>query len=79
MDRCPSCRARVKALPQCQRCGTELQWLRQIEKQARQRFIRSVNSFEQQALSRAIIEAEQAIQLVRLPLYIYWQRFLLAN
>jgi uncharacterized membrane protein YvbJ len=76
MERCPSCRAKIKDNQQCQRCGTELATLFEVEKQAQQAFNASVEWVEQNDLASAMVEAQRAFALHRTELYVYWLQFL---
>lgn len=76
MERCPSCRARIREHLKCQRCGTDLGVLLQIAKEAQQAFDVSVINYGQDALTPALELAEQAVKLRRLPMYLQWYAFL---
>ncbi|MFT4928309.1 MAG: Zn-finger nucleic acid-binding protein [Phenylobacterium sp.] len=86
MDRCPSCKARIQQHNAnvanhhpCPRCGTELATLLKIEHQAQALFSDSVSHYQQWAWDNALAQAQLAIELHRLPMYLYWFEFLLAQ
>ncbi|OAD22375.1 hypothetical protein THIOM_001822 [Candidatus Thiomargarita nelsonii] len=77
MERCPVCKARLKADTDiCPRCSTELSMLLSIENQAKNFFYQAIDRFESGDLSGATRVVEQSLELKREPLTLALQGFI---
>ncbi len=69
MERCPICKARLKAETQkCPRCSSDLSLLFEIEQQANDLLFQALEEAEQGALEEAVHSVEQSISLKNNPL-----------
>ncbi len=77
MERCPVCKARLKAdTAICPRCSSELSMLLSIENQAKNFFYQALARFESDDLSGARRAVEQSLELKREPLTLALQGFI---
>jgi len=77
MERCPVCKARLKADTDiCPRCRTELSMLLCIENKAKNCFYQALARFESDDLSGATRAVEQSLDLKREPLTLALQGFI---
>ncbi|KHD07197.1 hypothetical protein PN36_09780 [Candidatus Thiomargarita nelsonii] len=77
MERCPVCKARLKAdTDNCSRCSTDLSMLLCIENQAKNFFYHALARFESDDLSAATRAVEQSLDLKREPLTLALQGFI---
>jgi len=76
LEKCPICRAKLKASPQCRRCGADLSKPLASLADAQLHFTRSVHYYRHNNFEKAIREVECAISFKRAPLYLAWLHFL---
>lgn len=63
MERCPTCRARVREVSQCTRCGTNLTRLLNIEARAQWHLSQAMKHWVEANEAESIQEIERSIQL----------------
>jgi|GEM_PF-593249 len=68
MERCPTCRARLKGQPLCHRCGTDLTLALQAETTAKQWLQRALHCFSEGSVDDAEVALDRAMMLHRTPL-----------
>jgi len=80
MDRCPTCRARIREESRCARCGTELARLLAIETRAGLHLDRAIQYLLESSDDLACAEIEHSLQLKRdNPLAQYLLSYLMAR
>jgi len=77
MERCPTCRARLRDTPSCPRCGTELARLQAIEAGAMRHLGLAVAHLRQGDEDVALREIEHSLRLKREPLALVLRAFIL--
>lgn len=65
LERCPNCRARLDAAPQCRRCGLDLTWLRALEDARLARVARAIRCLLEDDRAGAIADLDLAQSLRR--------------
>ncbi len=63
MQRCPTCRARVRSEPRCNRCGTDFTRLLAIEARAEMHLSRAIGFWLESDEERALQELECTLHL----------------
>lgn len=77
MERCPSCKSRLKAESlDCSRCGTELQGVIRCEMIAKQQLNAAIYSLLQQQPQQAAAALEQSLTYQKTPIALLLRNFL---
>ncbi|MCF7986595.1 MAG: hypothetical protein K9L60_03425 [Methylovulum sp.] len=77
MERCPSCKSRLKAESiDCSRCGAELQWVILCEMIAKQQLNEAIYSLVQQQPQQAAAALAQSLSYQKTPMALLLRDFL---